>query len=100
MSDGPQGPGWWLASDGKWYPPELWTGPPLSGPSHPQGAPSIYPGQHSAMPAGMGAPYGGQTPAQSYVAYAPYGVPVKKTNGLVIASLVCACVGIPFLSSR
>jgi hypothetical protein len=48
----------------------------------------------------MGAPYGGQTPAQSYVAYAPYGVPVKKTNGLVIASLVCACVGIPFLSSR
>jgi hypothetical protein len=23
MSDAPQGPGWWLASDGKWYPPEL-----------------------------------------------------------------------------
>jgi len=22
MSDNPQGPGWWLASDGKWYPPE------------------------------------------------------------------------------
>ncbi len=28
MSDTSQGPGWWLASDGKWYPPELWTGPP------------------------------------------------------------------------
>ncbi len=23
MSDEPQGPGWWIASDGKWYPPEL-----------------------------------------------------------------------------
>jgi hypothetical protein len=23
MSDRPEGPDWWLASDGKWYPPEL-----------------------------------------------------------------------------
>jgi hypothetical protein len=23
MSDEPEGPGWWIASDGKWYPPEL-----------------------------------------------------------------------------
>lgn len=23
MSDTQQGPGWWLASDGRWYPPEL-----------------------------------------------------------------------------
>ena len=22
MTDGPQGPGWWQASDLKWYPPE------------------------------------------------------------------------------
>jgi hypothetical protein len=31
MSDTTQGPGWWLASDGKWYPPELhpnYTPPP------------------------------------------------------------------------
>ncbi len=26
MSDMSQGPGWWLASDGKWYPPELHPG--------------------------------------------------------------------------
>ena len=26
MSDAPQGPGWWQASDGKWYPPEQATG--------------------------------------------------------------------------
>jgi hypothetical protein len=23
MSDKPEGPGWWIASDGKWYAPEL-----------------------------------------------------------------------------
>ena len=23
MSDRSEGPGWWIASDGKWYPPEL-----------------------------------------------------------------------------
>ena len=23
MSEVSQGPGWWIASDGKWYPPEL-----------------------------------------------------------------------------
>jgi len=27
MSDTSQGPGWWLASDGKWYPPEQVPGP-------------------------------------------------------------------------
>lgn len=24
MSDTQQGPGWWVASDGKWYPPQPW----------------------------------------------------------------------------
>ena len=32
MSDTSQGPGWWLASDGRWYPPEQWTGPPNTNP--------------------------------------------------------------------
>ena len=22
MSDAPEGPGWWMANDGRWYPPE------------------------------------------------------------------------------
>ena len=35
MSNTSQGPGWWLASDGKWYPPELWTGPPEANPAGP-----------------------------------------------------------------
>ena len=32
MSDSSQGPGWWLASDGKWYPPEAKPGVPLPPP--------------------------------------------------------------------
>ena len=28
MSQQPQGPGWWQASDGRWYPPELAPAPP------------------------------------------------------------------------
>jgi hypothetical protein len=35
MSDVSQGPGWWVASDGKWYPPQATPGtvtPPLSQP--------------------------------------------------------------------
>ena len=57
MSDTSQGPGWWLASDGKWYPPELWTGGPGTAP----------PG--TAVPTGKGAPVQppmGGTPAYGY----------------------------------
>ena len=36
-----------MASDGKWYPPELWTGPPNQAPAGPaaQASPSASPGQ-------------------------------------------------------
>ena len=93
MSDTSQGPGWWLASDGKWYPPELWTGPPVSGPVLRQNAPSAYPGQVGAAPAPTGAPYGGQVPRPGSIPFAPYAVPVKRNNGLAVASLVCSCAG-------
>ncbi|HEX4163076.1 MAG TPA: DUF4190 domain-containing protein [Acidimicrobiales bacterium] len=94
MSDTSQGPGWWLASDGKWYPPELWTGPPMSGPAFPQAAPNDSPGQAGGLPPTTGAPYGGQFPPQGYAPYAPYGGPVvKRNNGLAVASLVCSCAG-------
>jgi hypothetical protein len=33
VSDSPQGPGWWQASDGKWYPPEQAPGAGAGGPS-------------------------------------------------------------------
>jgi Domain of unknown function (DUF4190) len=115
MSETSQGHGWWLASDGKWYPPEAWTGPPpqtgqaaytatgypvgyqsverptgypLSSP--PQGYPSA--GYPSLVYPSQGHPSAGY-PANG----ASWDVP-PRTNGLAIASLVCACAGIiPFL---
>jgi hypothetical protein len=63
----------------------------------PQGAPSTHPGQFGMPPVSMGAPYGGQIPPQGYMPYLPYGtLPVKRNNGLAIASLVCACAGFLF----
>ncbi len=112
-----------MASDGRWYPPELWTGPPGTGPAAPQSAPvnpgtiapTLAPGQPGyggapgpAVPAPYGgSPYGG-TPYGSYPQsgagqyppygagqYAPYGsAQTRKTNGLAVASLVCSCAGI------
>lgn len=66
MSDVSQGPGWWLASDGKWYPPHQHSGywappPPVGGVA--------------------GAPYVG-----TFQQYPPAGP--GPTNGLAIASLV------------
>jgi uncharacterized RDD family membrane protein YckC len=74
MSDISQGPGWWQASDGKWYPPEQAPGaqptaPPTSAPtSPPPGAP----------PAGYGAP------APAYGAPA-YGAPAPLPGGAQLA---------------
>jgi hypothetical protein len=119
MSDTSQGPGWWLASDGKWYPPELWTGPPTTAPpTTASGTPSAAPAYPSQVPsyppqvpspsqppggippgAGPYPPHGyGQFPGgygQS-APYAPYAAGTKKTNGLAIASLVCGCAGFLF----
>ena len=46
MSDTSQGPGWWLASDGKWYPPHLAPQPPPPQPAPQAGYPAQpYPAQ-------------------------------------------------------
>lgn len=81
MSDAPQGPGWWQASDDKWYPPprpempgEQAAASPIAGtpsggyeqappPTTPYGAPVAGPpGTPSGpgMPGAPGAPYGSQ----------------------------------------
>ncbi len=94
MSDTSQGHGWWLASDGKWYPPEAWTGPPpqMGQPPYLQ-SPPLYqpaqlPGQPGQLPYSVGGP---PAPGLGWV-------PARQTNGLAVASLVCSCVGvIPFL---
>jgi hypothetical protein len=99
MSDTSQGQGWWLASDGKWYPPEAWTGPPRQ-------TDATY-ATAGAMP-NPGMPSYVQAPgAQGYPGYPAYGTPVggyqqyaapAPNNGMAIASLVCSLVGvIPFL---
>jgi hypothetical protein len=103
MSDTSQGPGWWLASDGKWYPPEAWTGPPRQSdapaaatPSYPSGPPAGYPSGVPYPGSAGGQPYGGQP-----YGYQPYGaMPYaghRPTNGMAIASLICSCVGIILL---
>jgi len=74
VSDTAQGPGWWQASDGRWYGPDEISAdaePWAAGPSGP------VPGY------GVGPGYG--VPGYGY----SYGAPVK-TNGLAIASLVCS----------
>lgn len=55
MSDMSQGPGWWQASDDKWYPPEAARGAPTSTPQA-EGTPST-PGPHGPGPhSGPGRP--------------------------------------------
>ena len=104
MSDVSQGPGWWLASDGKWYPPEevpdygaaaQTSGAPVA---PPYGPPPAAPGYAATPPApgypppnappGYGAPAG---VPYGYAPAGPYGyTAAPKTNGLAIASLICS----------
>lgn len=77
MSDVSQGPGWWQASDGRWYPPEQ-----APRPQPPPGAPvaPYEPGGYGQPgAAGWGTPYR----------------PVRSTEGMAVASLVVACLAIP-----
>ncbi len=48
MSDAPQGPGWWLASDGRWHPPESRSAVPPLPPTYPPPASYPPPGAYSA----------------------------------------------------
>jgi Domain of unknown function (DUF4190) len=94
VSDGSQGPGWWLASDGRWYPPDQSPGyasaaaqpswSPPAAPSGPGGAaygPPVAPPYTPPVDPRYGYPGGG----------APYGYPpLPRTNGLAIAAMVCS----------
>ena len=95
MSTTSQGPGWWLASDGKWYPPELW-----------KVTARLRPAQRRLTPATHKRP---ALRCRATAAWFPYGLRrlrhrrtpyctlrpgrPKKTNGLAIAALVCGCAG-------
>lgn len=109
MSEWSQGPGWWRASDGRWYPPP--AAPPSGGrplsraqakelylrgdraddvmaavrPSPPPAVPAPVPGSTAADP---GSPLAAP-PAPTYGAMAPV-----ETNPMAITSLVLAIVGL------
>jgi len=117
VSDVSQGPGWWLASDGRWYPPEqvpgyrtepahepaptpgVETAPIVADPGVPV-SPYGYgqaPGYPPPTDSGYGPPPGYPPPADPGYGYPVGGpqyayVPVRRTNGLAIASLVCSLV--------
>ena len=61
MSDVSQGPGWWMASDGKWYPPEQHPNyvappPPPAPPPAPPAAPPPGPPSAAGPPPGSAVP--------------------------------------------
>jgi hypothetical protein len=124
MSDTPQGPGWWQASDGKWYAPETAPGAPQPGfsqpgpqPDHSQPAYSqpaysqpayTQPGPQPGPQAGYSQP--GPQPGYGQPGYSQppqpnwsggqgtYGGPPvyqpKPSNGIATAALVTGIIGL------
>ena len=92
MSDQPPGPGWWLASDGRWYPPEL----------HPdaskESAPSAWatPGE-SETAAGWAAPSApaptpAAPPTPPWSLPPPTPAPAKRSPWLLAVAIVIALI--------
>ncbi|MCX6509539.1 MAG: DUF4190 domain-containing protein [Actinobacteria bacterium] len=77
MSDSSQGPGWWMAADGKWYPPAPPAPPVPPAPPAPPAPPTFQ---------APGAP-----PAYYPQATGP------KNDGMSIAGLVCGISGLATL---
>lgn len=114
MSDESQGPGWWEASDGKWYPPEQvpGTAPPADAPStSPDSAPSDWPApapsDYAQQPAwgqspGYAQPQGyGQAQAYGQPPYGQAGgytygyAPGQQfSNGIGIAAMVLGIIAV------
>ena len=78
MSQQPQGPGWWQATDGRWYPPQ-----PQQQPQQPQ--------QQQPQQQQPGPPYYGP-PQQWYGQQQPPPAPRKSNRGCVIAVVVAVVV--------
>jgi hypothetical protein len=91
VSDVSGGPGWWRASDGRWYPPDQRPGPPVP-PRRAATAPGNPPNPRDAQP-GRGTP----VDRRPYWWAGPGSVPT--TSGLAIASLVLSILWIGGLGS-
>ncbi len=95
MSDTSQGPGWWIASDGKWYPPQPDQTPPAAAPAaglSQSPMPVAY--QPSSQYAGTQGQYAG---AQGQYAAPGAGLPMKRCIGcgatVVGTATVCTHCG-------
>lgn len=100
MSDISQGPGWWQASDGKWYPPEQAPGGAPAGP--PPGTPPAYgaPPSYGTPPPGYGAAPGyAPTPGDVTVGSAfNYGwEKFQKNVGPILIAMLAYMVGSFFI---
>lgn len=62
MSDSPQGDGWWIASDGKWYPPQTPPTPPPAASPEPQQPPTQPQQPVQQPPPAPGVAQGQQSP--------------------------------------
>ena len=89
MSDVAQGPGWWEASDGRWYPPELhpnWQAQaPVGTGTGPMGAPEDSLSSWAPTPAGPTAgypPVGDYPGPNGYQAPAGFGAPMMGASGV------------------
>jgi hypothetical protein len=102
MSNAPQGPGWWQASDGNWYPPEQRpssAAPPPPSPASPSGPPGFYPaGQATETPATPVAPQSWSPPppaAPQYPVPAGYPAPGGQTFGSAQSAFAGAIAKVP-----
>jgi hypothetical protein len=109
MSSASQGPGWWQASDGMWYPPEQGAGhqaPPPPAPAGPPSAPPSWsaPPSQSAPPgapswsAPTGAPQypasAGQGFGNPQAAFANVAGKIPLAGWLVVGGLFAALIGL------
>jgi hypothetical protein len=92
-SNAPQGPGWWQASDGNWYPPEQHPSDAAPPPPAPAGPPGYQPaGQTTGTPAESVAPpsYSGPPPSPQYPA------PTGQTFSTGAAAFTAGIAKLPF----
>ena len=99
MTDVSQGPGWWIASDGKWYPPHLHPSvaemppPPSYVPPHARAAQRAWDLQPTGAPSWTSpSPYASYPPGYGPPGYAPVqvkqGLPRGTISIIVGASLL------------
>jgi hypothetical protein len=107
MSSAPQGPGWWQASDGRWYPPQQQSGyeaPPPPAAAAPPPAPQSWSAPPASpqypTPAGYPAP-GGQAFGNAQTAFAGAVAKVPLAGWLLFGGFVVAQISffLPWISA-